>query len=160
MSIRSRLIVSVIGMALAFGAGWRVQGWRWDADLAQMERDWTQQIADAQALARSIEQARWAAREGVIDEAKKKAAAAAADADRVRADLDRVRGQLAKLQRDTRDTAATKRSEGVQGADPIGMLADMYERGQADTIERSRYADALQQAGLICERLYDSLLTE
>ncbi len=143
--------------ALAFAAAWTVQGWRYDAEIAGMERDQAQQIADAQALARATEQARWAAREGVINDAKKQAALAAADAAAATADLERMRAEVKRLRGAGGDPAAAGRGPGIESADPIGLLADMYERGAQDAVARSGYADALRRAGLMCERLYDAL---
>lgn len=144
-------------LAVGLGLGWVVQGWRWDADVAGIERDQAQQIADAQALARQTEQARWAAREGVIDDAKKQAADAAADADTARAAADRLRGQVAVLQRRARDTAVAKGSQGVGDTDTIALLAQLYDRMEQDGRAVSRYADQLKIAGLACERSADSL---
>lgn len=148
---------AAVAGVLAGGAAWMVQGWRYGAEIAGMERDQAQQIADAQALARATEQARWAAREGVINDAKNEATRQAAVAAAAAVDLERVRRQVARLRAATGDPAAAGRGPGIESADPIGLLADMYERGAADAVARSGYADALRRAGLMCERLYDSL---
>jgi hypothetical protein len=148
---------AAVAGVLAGGAAWTVQGWRYDAEIAGMERDQAQQAADAQALARATEQRRWTVREGVINDAKEQAAVAAADAAAATSDLERVRRQVARLRAAARDSAAAGRGPGIESADPIGMLADMYDRGAADAVARSRYADALRRAGLTCERLYDSV---
>lgn len=143
--------------ALAFAAAWAVQGWRWDADVAGMERDQAQQIADAQALARATEQARWATREGVINDAKTKTAAALADADSARAASDRLRQQLAVLQRRARDSAAAGGSQGQSGADTLDLLVGLLSGMDAAGRDISGYADQLRIAGLACEKGYDSL---
>lgn len=157
---RGYAAAAAVAGVLAGGAAWTVQGWRYDAKINSMERDQAQQIADAQALARATEQRRWAAREGVINDAKEQAARAAADTAAAAADLERVRAEVKRLRAAARNSAAAGRGPGVESADPIGLLADMYERGAQDAVERSGYADALRRAGLMCERLYDSLLTE
>ncbi|MBV2181081.1 MAG: DUF2514 domain-containing protein [Castellaniella sp.] len=154
---RGYAAAAVAAGMLAAGAAWTVQGWRYDAKISGMERDQAQQIADAQALARATEQARWSKREEIINDAKTQAAAAAADAAAATADLERVRAEVKRLRGGPRDPAASGRGPGIESADPIGLLADMYERGAADAVARSGYADALKRAGLMCERLYDSL---
>lgn len=148
---------AVVAGVLAGGAAWTVQGWRYGAEIAGMERDQAQQIADAQALARATEQRRWTVREGVINDAKEQAAAAAADAAAATSDLGRVRAEVKRLRAAARNSAAAGRGPGIESADPIGLLADMYERGAADAVARSGYADALRVAGMTCEWLYDSL---
>lgn len=154
---RGYAAAAAVAGVLAGGAAWTVQGWRYDAKISGMERDQAQQIADAQALARATEQARWSKREEIINDAKTQAAAAAADAAAATADLERVRAEVKRLRGGPRDPAASGRGPGIESADPIGLLADMYERGAADAVARSGYADALKRAGLMCERLYDSL---
>jgi len=148
---------ALAGALVAGPAAWTVQGWRYDAKINSMERDQAQQIADAQALARATEQRRWTAREGIVNDAKNEAAQQAAVAAAATADLGRVRKELADFKRRARDTAAARRGPGIESADPIGLLADMYDRGAEDALARSGYADALRRAGLTCERLYDSL---
>jgi hypothetical protein len=147
----------VVAGGLAGMATWTAQGWRWDADVASRERDAAQQLADATQLARKTEQARWAAREGVIDDAKEQAAAATADADSARAAADKLRGQVAVLQRRARDTAAAGGRPGEPGTDTIGLLAQLYDRMEQDGRAVSGYADQLKIAGLACERISDSL---
>lgn len=148
---RGYVFVLVLGAA----SGWIVQGWRWNADVAGIERDRAQQIAGAQALARATEQARWAAREGVIDDAKKQAAAAAADADTARAAAERLRGQVAVLQRRVRNTAVASRSEAT--GDLVGVLAKLF--GDADDAAGilAKDLDASRTAGMTCEAAYESL---
>ena len=151
---------ALVGALVAGPAAWTVQGWRFGAKISGMERDQAQQIADAQALARATERARWAAREGVIHDAKTQAAAAAADAAAATSDLERVRAEVKRLRAAARNSAAAGRGAGVESADPIGLLADMYERGAQNAIERSQYADALRVAGLACEKIYSSLIAK
>lgn len=150
-------VAVLAGILLAGPAAWKVQGWRWDADVASIERDRAQQLADATQLARKTEQARWAAREGVIDDAKSQAAAAAADADSARVAADKLRGQVAVLQRRARDTAAAGGRPGEPGTDAVGLLAQLYDRMEQDGRAVSGYADQLKIAGLACERISDSL---
>lgn len=148
-------VAVLVGVLMAGPAAWKVQGWRWDADVASIERDRAQQLADATQLARKTEQARWAAREGVIDDAKKQAAAAVADADTARAAADRLRRQVVVLQRRARDTATAGGS--TPAGDPIGVLAVVFGELDDRAGTLAQYADASRVAGLACERAYESL---
>lgn len=146
---------AAVGGVLAAGAAWTVQSWRYDAEIASMERDQALQVADAQALARATEQRRWAAREGVINDAKTQAAAAAADADRARAAAERLREQVARLRAGPGDPAAA--GGGQAAADPIGVLAVVLGELDDRAGTLARYADDARIAGLACERAYESL---
>ncbi|MBP6018813.1 MAG: lysis protein [Burkholderiaceae bacterium] len=55
MSIRTRLITGVIAASLAGGAAWIVQGWRYDAQIAVIERNQATALSTAQAAARKKE---------------------------------------------------------------------------------------------------------
>lgn len=146
---------AVVAGVLAGAAAWTIQGWRWDADVAGIERDQAQQLADATQLARATEQARWAAREGIINDAKTQTAAALADADAARAASDRLRSQLAVLQRRARDTAAAAGS--TSAGDPVGVLAIVLGELDDRAGALAQYADASRIAGLACERAYGAL---
>ncbi|WP_368647704.1 DUF2514 family protein [Castellaniella ginsengisoli] len=147
----------LVGALIAGPAAWTVQGWRHDAKVAGMERDWAQQIADAQALARATEQARWAKREGVINDAKTQAAVAAADADRARAASERLRQQVAQLQRRARDPAAAGGGQDQSGVDTLDLLVRLLSGMDEAGRDVSGYADRLRVSGLACERAYESL---
>jgi prophage endopeptidase len=77
----------LVSAAVAAVGAWTVQGWRYGEQIAGMERDQAQataernqKAADAQALARAVENARQNKIEGIVNEANQKAAQAAADA--------------------------------------------------------------------------------
>ncbi len=55
MSIRTQLTAGAAGLALAFGAGWTAQGWRYTAQIAEIERDQAAVTSTAQASARAKE---------------------------------------------------------------------------------------------------------
>lgn len=147
----------LVGALLAGPAAWKVQGWRYDAEIAGMERDQAQQIADAQALARATEQRRWTVREGVINDAKEQAAAAAADADRARAASERLRQQIARLLATPGGATAAGGGQGQSGADTLDLLVRLLSGMDAAGRDISGYADQLRIVGLACEKGYDSL---
>lgn len=151
-------VLAVVISAVAAGiAAWTAQGWRYQSKIADIERSQAIAIADAQELARKVEQARWQTREELINEAKRNEAAAVIDRDNARAGADRLRKELAQLQRRTRDTAIATRSKGQQGADPVGVLIELLTGLEQTGREVSEYADQLRVAGMTCEAVYDSL---
>lgn len=154
---RGYVVAALVGALVAGPPAWTVQGWRYDAKISGMERDQAQQIADAQALARATEQARWSKREEIINDAKTQAAAAAADADRARAASERLRQQVARLRAGARDPAAAGGGQGQSGADTLDLLVGLLSGMDAAGRDISGYADELRIAGLACERAYDSL---
>ena len=115
------------------------------------------QIADAQALVRSTEQRRWAAREEIINDAKTQTAAALADADRANAASERLRQQVARLRAGGRDPAAAGGGQGQSGADTLDLLVRLLSGMDAAGRDISGYADQLRIVGLACEKGYDSL---
>lgn len=149
----------VLCACLGLACGWLVQGWRMDTKIARMQADQAQQMADAQALARATEQARWAKMEGIINDAKTQTAAALADSDRARAAAERLRAQITRLRDTARDSAAAGRGQSLEGADPIGLLIRVLGRLDEAGRNISGYADQLRVAGLACQNAYDSLGT-
>lgn len=71
------------------------------------------------------------------------AAASASDA------AGRLRARVAEL------TRAARSGKGEQGADPIGVLADVLNRHDEAIQRISLYADRLRIAGIACERISD-----
>lgn len=145
----------VLCACLGLACGWLVQGWRMDTRISRMKADQAQQMADAQALARKVEQARSVVINGALNDAQKESQALQAHADQYRSDLERMRAELARVR--ARNSSSARRGAGLESTDPIGLLADLYERGAADALARSKYADELRIAGLTCERIYDGL---
>ena len=166
MSIRSRLITGAVLAVLAFGAGWMINGWRWDARLARaeaqhadvLEKQAQAVVASVQA-ARSLEQRRTADMEKQRDLAIEQTEALAADVAAGRAASERLRIQLEKLRVSTggSDTSATQRSQGEQGIDAIGVLIELYTGLDNSGREVAEYADRIRVAGLACERGWDAM---
>ncbi|WP_368641786.1 DUF2514 family protein [Castellaniella ginsengisoli] len=155
---RGYAAAALVGALVAGPAAWTVQGWRYGAEIAGIQRDQAQQIADAQALARATEQARWSKREEIINDAKTQAAAAAADADRARAASERLRQQVSRLRAGPGDPAATGGGQGQSGADTLDLLVRLLSGLDDAGRDISGYADKIRIAGLACERAYESLL--
>lgn len=78
--------------------------------------------------------------------------AARDDADRMR----RLYHQAAERGRQA-VACASGAGQGEQGADPIGVFAELLERADRRAEEVAGYADHLRIAGLACERRYDAV---
>lgn len=146
----------IIGLFAGLAA-WTVQGWRYDAKISRIEAEQATALADAQAKARKIEQARVAAIEEVTKDADQKIAAVQADAAAAADSAKRLRAEVARLRRAASDTSTTGSSSGQPGTDPIGVLAVVLGELDDRAGEVGRYADRLKVAGLACEKAYESL---
>ena len=156
----------VAGAALVMGtaAAWVAQGWRYGAEIADIERehaneksDQAQATVDAIEAARTEERRRTAAVEKQRDDAQKLAAAAARDAARARSER---RGLLERA--DALAGAAAGRYPSLTdgspaGADAVDLLAYMLGRVSLRAEDLAGIADRARIAGLTCERAYDAL---
>ena len=113
-----RLIAAGVALALAFGAGWAVQGWRMVAEYAALEKRHATRLADAHENALTeyarLEKVKNDAVKAAEIEAEKNAAAAAAAAraaDRLRDDLANVRASIAAAPRPAVDQYAATAGE-------------------------------------------------
>ncbi|MGB3287967.1 MAG: DUF2514 family protein [Burkholderiaceae bacterium] len=164
MPIRNQLIGAAALVAVAFSVGWITNGWRKDAVIAAnqaqhagvLERQAQAVVASVQA-ARSEEARRTAVMEKERDNAMEQSEALAADLAAGAAASDRLRRELSKLRARYASGISTiaERSQGQQGTDTIGLLAELYARMDESGREVAGYADRLRIAGMTCERIYD-----
>lgn len=141
-----------------------VQGWRHGEQIASLERDHAQQVAQysqdaerAQAAARATEQARQTAIEEIRNETDQEIAAAVVR-ERAAADA-RVRGTAAEYA--ARYRAAASRASATaerQAADTaVGMFAELLSQSDDLAGVYAAAADRARIAGLACERAYDAV---
>ena len=166
MPLRTRLIVGAVAAALAFGAGWAINGWRYGAKLARAEAQHAQVLAQlangtvaAAQAARAEEARRTAAVEEQRDIAQNKLDGLALDVAAGRATADRLRIELDALRRrgGACNPAAADRGSGQPGTDSIGLLIDMLEGVESAGRDVAEYADRLRIAGAACEGAWDRL---
>lgn len=161
---RGYAAAAAAGALLVGGVAWTAQGWRYRAEIANIERDYatardeqTQAAIAAVEAARTEERRRTDAVEKQRNEAQKMAAAAAGDAARARAErrgllerADALVGAAAGL-----DPTLTDGSPA--GVDAVDLLAHMLDRVSNRAAELAEIADRARIAGLTCERSYDQV---
>ena len=149
-----RLAAYALACALLFGAGWIAQGWRLNAQIAQIETDQAQALTAAIQQARAEEQRRQIALEGIRKDAHDQITIAAADADAARVAAVGLQQQVDRLAARRCPAAA----DGSPAADPAGLLlADLLGRIDKRAGELSAYADRARIAGDACVKAYRSV---
>ncbi|EAB2144304.1 DUF2514 domain-containing protein [Salmonella enterica subsp. enterica serovar Oslo] len=154
-------LVFILLMAGAFIAGnvWSDRGWqkKWaDRDSAESSQE-----VNAQTAARIIEQGRIIARDEAVKDAQAQAAKSAATAAGLSATVSQLRTEAKKLAtrldaaKHTANLAAAVRSKTTDAT--AGMLADMLGDIAAEAKRYAAIADERYQAGMTCERVYESV---
>ncbi|WP_367352520.1 DUF2514 family protein [Achromobacter animicus] len=154
----------VVGALLAGGGAWTAQGWRYGAQIAEIERDHAKAwVSQAQATvtaveaARTEEKRRTAAVEKQRDDAQKLAAAAAGDAARARDERRRLLERADALASAAAGRDSTFTDGSPAGADAVDLLAYMLGRVSERAEKLAGIADRARIAGLTCERSYDEV---
>lgn len=157
-------VAGLAGAMLVGGGAWAVQGWRYGAEIAGIERDhakaWDDQAqatVSAVEAARTEERRRTAAVEKQRDDAQKRAAAAAGDAARARAERRGLLERADALASAAADRDSTLTDGSPAGADAVALLAYMLGRVSDRAAGLAAVADRARVAGMTCERAYDSL---
>lgn len=169
MSVRTYLIGAALCVAVGASAAWFVQGWRYGAELAELQaahatvlEKQAQAVVVSVQAARDIEQRRTAAVENERDHALEQTQILAADLVAGRAVAVRLRRELGALRARHAggDSASTDGGTGEPGGDPIGVLAVVLGELDDRAGAVGGYADQLRIAGLACERAYDRVRAE
>ena len=150
-----RLAAYALACAVLFGAGWISQGWRLNAQIAQMQADSAQELTAAIQQARAEEQRRQVALEGIRKDAHEQISTAVSDADAARVAAVGLQQRVDRL--------AARRcpsvTDGSPAADPAGLLlADLLGRIDQRAGELAAHADRSRIAGEACVASYKSLI--
>ncbi len=171
----SYLHIAALLIALLVGAagGWGVKGAWTSASLAVAERraekaevtlatqrgEWERQSRLSAEAQRAVEQARQQARDKEVQDAQTQAKRNAARAAASRRVADQLREHITRL------AASADRGRDGPAAAPGGppatgpglVLANLYRGADDEAHELAQAFDLSRRAGLVCERLYDSL---
>lgn len=153
-------------MALAAAGGAWVNGAQWAANLATVKQAHAEVLSalehrqsQAQAQARSEEQRRQAAVEGIRTDAHDQIEQAKADAAAATARANSLQQQAARVA--SRPSCPTGNSSPAVGSPPTNapalLLADVLSRIDARAGELAAAADRARIAGETCERSYEAL---
>ena len=162
-TIKSYLGWAALAVAI-FLSGWWVQGWRKDAQIADLKSSHAQVLTDiasatTEAMRSTLqeERRRYAVVESARNEAEKLTQAAAGDAAKYRSAYSRLLNSTDKMVADLKREYPAIAEGGPTAGASIDMLAHMLGRIGEAAGELAAYGDAARNSGLICERTYDGL---
>jgi hypothetical protein len=143
-------------MALSAAGAWQWQGNRYERQISELREGYAEAARQAEARARSEEQRRQTAIEGIRRDAQEQIAAVAADAAAADDAAGRLRARVAELSR--RPASCAGAAGGGEAADPArDLLAVMLSRLDEASGGIAEFADRSRAAGLTCQVSYEEV---
>jgi len=143
-------------MALSAAGAWQWQANSYERQISDIRGEYAEAARQAEARARSEEQRRQTAIEGIRRDAQEKISAVAADAAAADGAASRLRARVAQLSR--RPASCPGAADGGDTADPArNLLADMLGRLDEAAGGIAEFADRSRAAGLTCQVSYESV---
>ena len=93
----THIAAALVAGALAFGAGWQVQAWRYGEQISDLKREHAEAIASSAKSALKLTEHYRENADAAVKKAEARAAQNKRDADRLRTELDGLRGDLADV---------------------------------------------------------------
>ena len=93
----THIAATAVAGALAFGAAWQVQAWRYGEQIADLKREHAEAIASSAKTALKLTEHYRENADAAVRKSEARAAQNKRDADRLRAELDGLRGDLANV---------------------------------------------------------------
>ena len=150
------LAAILLAMAVSAAGTWKVQDWRYEKRLADIDRDQALAIAETGDKARKEEQRRQAAVNKEASDAREQNKAAAVDAGTADAAGDRLHVEAGKFAA----TACGNPGAAQRGASATRaamVLSDLLQRADKRAGELAIAYDRARIAGLACERSYRAI---
>ena len=145
-----------LAAAVGFGGAWTAQDWRYGRQIAQIERDQAQAMAEAQKRAR-MQETRWRTTiEGVQIDAREQLAQVADDIAAADAAADGLRREIDRLRRRAASCAAPAVGGDTTSSATV-LLADLLAEVESRGRELAAEADRRRVAGQACEKAYQAL---
>lgn len=149
--IDPRLYIAAVALVVAFSSGWLANGWRLNAEIADIRAYHAEQERERVAQINSELLRRQTALEGIRKDAQEQIATATAGRTAAQSAADRLRAELDRYKRRT-CPATTAGGEAKESLLPE-LLADMEREGRA----MAEQADAAGIAATACAKSYDTL---
>ena len=93
----THIAAAAIAGALAFGAAWQVQAWRYGEQIADLKREHAEAVASSAKTALKLTEHYRENADAAVKKAEARAAQNKRDADALRAELDGLRGDIANV---------------------------------------------------------------
>lgn len=143
-------------MALSAAGSWQWQVNSYERQISEIRGEYAEAARQAEAQARTEEQRRQVAVEGIRRDAQEKIAAVAADAAAADDAASRLRARVAQLSR--RPASCPGAADGGDAAGEAGdMLALVSSRLDEAAGELAAYAERAANAGAVCQRSYEAV---